>query len=299
MSRSALERDRERTGRKLDREAGRQITGLSAGLWALLSDALSRMETDPAGRLRFTVRNITTIRQVSFQVRSYNQGAGASFLRWAFTGLRRIFDLNRRYFREAVPEVPETLDDRVRRLLLLRYGYNPDTGMIDADGYLAANVRASSQAQVVAERMNKAISARQNLRDFSRAFRRDFSSPGSPLSLDYHYNRFVRDLFQEFDAEAQLQYAQELGLDHAIYSGTIKNNTRCFCRRRLNRIYTTDLIREWNDHTWQGKKPGVDVRIARGGYNCRHIFSWISEETAEQLKQRRNQEIDSYNQVIC
>lgn len=299
MSRSQLERDRERTGRRLDREAEGQITGLSAGLWAILSDALARLDTDETGRLRFNVRNITAVRQASFQVRAYNQTAGLRFLRWAFGGLRRIFDLNRRYFRQAVPQVPQTLDDQIRRLLLIRYGYDPQTGEIDPNGYLAANVRASGQAQAVAERMNKAISARQDLRAFTRAFRQDFNKPGSPLSLDFHYNRFARDLFQEFDAEAQLQYAQELGLNHAIYSGTAKDNTRCFCLRRLNRIYTADLILTWNDQTWQGKKPGVDVRIARGGFNCRHIFSWISEETAEQLEQRRNKRIDTYNKTLC
>ena len=272
---------------------------MSIVLWGIVGNIIENLITDDRGRIVFSVRNISTANQVGVAIQGFNQSAGFSFTRWLFRAFTRLFGLNREYF-STMPEMePESVDDRVRRLIMIRYGFDPDTGVVDPNGYIAANVRNNSQSQVVAQRINQAIASRMSLSDFRKQFRQDFNNPNSPLSLNYHYNRFSRDVFQEFDRTVQVEYANELGLLHAVYAGTAKNNTRCFCLRRLNRIYTDDFMSTWNSQNWQGKKPGVDVRIALGGFNCRHVLSWVTEGTAEALLKKREQKINTYNQTLC
>lgn len=298
-SRSEIERERDRYARASDNLFIHHLNELEGPLWIIIGSLLDSLSTNNQGRLLFNIRNISTANQVGVAVQSFNVSRGFSVLGWVFNRLNRLFRLNRQYF-NTMPELqPETVEDRVRRLILTRYGFNPDTNTINQNGYLAANLRQGGQSQAITQRINQAIAARMPLNQFKKQFRQDFNKAGSPLSLKFHYNRFARDLFQEFDRTTQLEYANELGLNHAIYSGTIKNNTRCFCKRRTNRLYSDEFMSKWNGQQWQGKKPGVDVRIALGGYNCRHVLSWVTEETAEILSMRRKMKKNTYNKVIC
>ena len=298
-SRSEIERQRDRYARESDRIAGRRYNRMRGPLWSLISGFLDGLSIDTQGRIRFSVGNISTANRIGIAVQTFNSREGVGFLQWIFGRLSRLLGLNKEYF-GTMPDVnPESVEDRVRRLTMLRYGFNPDTGAINPEGYLAANIRQSAHAQAVAQRINQAIASRMSLNKFKTEFRREFQRAGSPLSVKYHYDRFARDIFQEFDRTTQLVYAEELGLAHAIYSGTIKNNTRCFCERRTNRIYEEQFMIRWNGQNWQGKKPGVDVRIALGGFNCRHILSWVTEGTAKALEAKRDQKINSYNKTLC
>ena len=59
------------------------------------------------------------------------------------------------------------------------------------------------------------------------------------------------------------------------YVGGIIPNTRPFCARHNNAVYTlTEINNIWNS-SWEGKAPG-DAFAVRGGYNCRHF--WILEK---------------------
>lgn len=59
------------------------------------------------------------------------------------------------------------------------------------------------------------------------------------------------------------------------YVGGIIPNTRPFCARHNNAVYTlTEINNIWNS-SWEGKAPG-DPFAVRGGYNCRHF--WILEK---------------------
>lgn len=64
-------------------------------------------------------------------------------------------------------------------------------------------------------------------------------------------------------------------------------------------IYTVEFARGWNKQQWQGKKPGVDVMIAMGGYNCRGVWSYLTDEAAQLLAVKRGVKINSYRNVIC
>ena len=92
--------------------------------------------------------------------------------------------------------------------------------------------------------------------------------------LGNNFRRYATQLVQDslmgFDGQFAKYRADELGLTHYKYSGTTVRDSRDFCRRNVNKVYSEDEIRRiWANTTWKGKAQG-DPFVVRGGYNCRH-----------------------------
>ena len=56
-----------------------------------------------------------------------------------------------------------------------------------------------------------------------------------------------------------------------IVNGVIKS-------KRRDGLFTIDEVRRiWSSRSWSGKKPGNPL-VVRGGYNCRHQWSYVSPD---------------------
>lgn len=287
-SRSEYERQREKFGRQQESRMMTRIARMQDRLYSALLDIVTGMALDQAGRIVFNVRNIEQVNRVSSVITAFERQEKPSFLQWTFRKLTQLFGLNSRYF-NAFMDQGETIDERVRRRLMLRYGFDVRRNRIIPGGYFD-EIASSRQVGVqVARLINEAISARLSLTDFKRDFRSVFVNPQGLGLLERHYDRFSFDLFQQFDRETQLAYAEELNLDHFIYSGTIKDNTRPFCEARTNNIFSVEFAQEWEGQDWKGKIPGVSFFVQCGGYRCRHHLSYISEELAQKLNRPVNE----------
>lgn len=270
-----------------------KIRSLQYEMYLFLIDrVISVLEADSDGKIKFTTANTQKASKVIVAVREFNQERNKSFLSWLFRRLGDLFGLNRRYF-SSFANKSETIDERVRRRLLLRYGYDTNANAIVPGGYLSA-LSTNDSIALDAYRFIKTALGTMSERKFKKEFRKLFIKPGGLGIVERYYNTFVRDLFMEFDRETQHEYADEIGLKHAIFSGTAIETSRHFCLKRKMRIYTLEEINSWNSENWQGKRPGVDVKIALGGYNCRDHLSFISEALAKSLEDQYG-EINSFN----
>jgi hypothetical protein len=184
-------------------------------------------------------------------------------------------------------------------IVFTRYGYSYKTGKIIKGGYLDAITDMTPVISRVSGDMIKAIQAGQGLNEFKNQFRAQFLGATNSGYLSSYFNRWARDIYQQADAVSNLQLAQELGQEFAIYGGTAKDNTRCFCLERINNVYSRVEIESWNNKQWTGKIKGGNVLIDRGGYNCRHILNWVTEETANAILKARSKEINQYNENVC
>lgn len=101
-------------------------------------------------------------------------------------------------------------------------------------------------------------------------------------SLAAQAMRIGHDSLMSTYATMHLNKADEAGLEKFVYLGPRDKVTRSFCRERVDRIWKKEQIIEWNNLTWAGKISGVDVFIARGGYNCRHHFQAIPDAIDEE-----------------
>lgn len=87
----------------------------------------------------------------------------------------------------------------------------------------------------------------------------------------YAYQQ-VHDALMQFNGSFTQAKAQEAGLTHYEYYGSLVRDSRSWCVGLAGKVLSQDEVREkWANSSWQGKAPG-DPFVVRGGYNCRHHF---------------------------
>ena len=102
--------------------------------------------------------------------------------------------------------------------------------------------------------------------------------------------QILNDSLRDFDATLNFNKAKDAGLEYVKYYGDIIPTTRDLCRsmvsgslnKRENGLFTLAEIQEiWNTRSWSGKKGGNPM-VVRGGYNCRHQFSYVNPDWYEE-----------------
>ena len=91
---------------------------------------------------------------------------------------------------------------------------------------------------------------------------------------------------RDFDATLNFNKSQDAGLTFVKYYGDVIPTTRDHCRNIINGVYnkrksglfTVDEVNAlWTSRSWKGKKSGNPL-IVRGGYNCRHQWSYVNPD---------------------
>jgi hypothetical protein len=261
-------------------------------LWPAVNTILGKLMADQEGRIAFTIENIQQAGKVGTEVRAMFNQNKQGFFSQLVNSLRRIFGLSTAFYNDIKP-INQSREERVLSKVLQAYGYKD--GKVTEGSLFAALSNTDTISQDIAQRINQAILSRQDLKQFQQQFFADFINPNSGFAARY-YNRFTRDLFFQFDRAVALAYADELGLTHAIYAGTIKDTTRDFCEARNNKVYTRAEIANWNNQDWKGKDKRVPVEVSCGGYNCRHTYNYIDEALAEVIG-KQSGGINTYRDV--
>jgi len=255
----------------------------NAGYTAVIDWTIGAIDTD-GGKIKYTASNLSKVQGLyrvfaAFQAKFKGTMLG-SVLDW--TG--EIIGLNNDYF-ESFAAPAETVAETARRLTLQRWGYNTGANSIIPGGYFESLFSNQQAAQKIAQLVNQAIIQKMPLKDFQKTFKQVFvGKPGDGM-LERYWSTNSFDLFQRIDRTANLVYADKLGLNHAIYSGTLEEDSRPFCVTRVNKVFSRPEISKWSDLNFQGKpKIGYDPFVDCGGFNCRHHLSWISDGVAFHLR---------------
>lgn len=289
-----IARQRERSAMKADAGLKGLWARIQTALWPELDAIIGGMAVDKAGRLTFTLSNMQKAQRVGMKVSAvWKRALGSMVMDFLIGAFKGLLGVNKRYIQAVAPNATEKAEERIMKRLLAFYGYK-DGEVIPGTLFDALNPDKGLSAEI-ARKVQTAIASRQTLAQFRAQFMADFINPQSGFMARY-YRRWTNDLFMQFDRGVGLAYAEELGLQHAVYAGTMKDNTRDFCERRLNRVYTRDTIAAWNRQQWNGKHRDIPVELACGGYNCRHTLNYISPELAAVVGEQRGG-IDTYNQI--
>lgn len=255
----------------------------NAGYTAVIDWTIGAIDTD-GGKIKYTASNLSKVQGLyrvfaAFQAKFKGTMLG-SVLDWT----SEIIGLNNDYF-ESFAAPAETVAETARRLTLQRWGYNTGANSIIPGGYFESLFSNQQAAQKIAQLVNQAIIQKMPLKDFQKTFKQVFvGRPGEGM-LERYWATNSFDLFQRIDRTANLVYADKLGLNHAIYSGTLEEDSRPFCIARVNKVFSRPEISKWSSLSFQGKpKIGYDPFVDCGGFNCRHHLSWISEGVAFHLR---------------
>jgi len=149
-------------------------------------------------------------------------------------------------------------------------------------------------------RMNRLVDyIKRNKNDLSKATLVDkavktlqtkFGSDRAGNNMKRYAGQLLNDSLRDFDATLNFNKAKDAGLTYVKYYGDIIPTTRSLCRNMINGVYDrsgkgiytiADITRIWNSNSWSGKKSGTPM-INRGGYNCRHQFSYVNPDWYEE-----------------
>ena len=260
------------------------VRGLQASAFALLSEWVADKLTVEEGKIKYSASNMGKVAGLYLLFDRINNGYRKTMLGELLARAGNLFGLNNDYFNEIKP-VPESVEDTARRLTLQRWGYNVETKALIPGSYFEKLFANEGVARNVAGLVNRAIAGKMSLADFQKQFRRVFiGSPGNGM-FERHWKTNSFDLFQKIDRAANLVYAERLGLNYAIYSGTVKDTTRPWCEKHVNKVYSRKEIDAWKNADWAGKiQVGYDPYLDAGGFNCRHHWSFVSDTVAETLR---------------
>ena len=108
-------------------------------------------------------------------------------------------------------------------------------------------------------------------------------------NMKRYAGQILNDSLRDFDATLNFNKSKDAGLTFVKYYGDVIPTTRDLCRRmvggqlnkRKNGLFTIAEIQDiWGSRSWSGKKGGNPM-IVRGGYNCRHQFSYVNPDWYE------------------
>jgi hypothetical protein len=106
-------------------------------------------------------------------------------------------------------------------------------------------------------------------------------------NMKRYAGQILNDSLRDFDATLNFNKSKDAGLTFVKYYGDVIPTTRQICRnivngviksKRRDGLFTIDEVRRiWSSRSWSGKKAG-DPLIVRGGYNCRHQWSYVNPD---------------------
>lgn len=282
-NRSEYSRERRSFAQRVQDLIMRKSAALQRRVYSSLLPVIASLDVD-SGRLVFNLRNVQQIGAIRKIVTTIMTEEGSGLGRWMGKRMIEMLSLNRLYFKSFLPDPLESVEDRVRERTLLRLGYEAQSGNLITGGYLHSIAQDTRVAQAVGASINRSLAARMGLSQFQRDFKDLFVNPSGLGLVEAHFYTNTFDLFQQYDRAISLDYADELGLNYAVYSGTFKNNTRSFCRARQGKVFSREEIESWRNLSFQGKPKIYNPATDLGGYNCRHSLDWISDELAERWR---------------
>lgn len=251
-----------------------------AALFERLLDWTDKIETD-GRQIKFTARNLGKVGQVLKIVDSFFKSLQKTVMGFIRRAFGQTLELNKGYFAGMNPA--RSVEDEARRITLLRWGFDVDKNEMLPGGYFQKLFSSQAIAQRIAEQVNRAMAMKMPLGEFRKLFRSVLvGRPGSGM-LERYFNTNTFDLFQRLDRSVQNIYAERLGLNYAVYSGTVMDTTRPFCEARVNKVFSRKEIAGWASLQFSGKPKLYDPFMDCGGHNCRHHLSWVSDETAKYL----------------
>jgi len=283
-TREQLEKRRIAETDKATKATNGAVRSLQNVAYGLVTDWLiGSIETED-GKIKYTAKNLGKVAGLFTVFQKFQRQYRATMLGGVLDWASSLLGLNNDYF-ETFENPTEEVADAARRLTLQRWGYNTVTRELIPGGYFETLFNSANVAQRTAGLVNQAIAQKMSLAQFQDTFRKIFVGlPGQGM-LERHWRTNSFDLYQRIDRTANLVYADRLGLEYAIYSGTLEEDSRKWCIGHVNKVYSRPEIDDWKNRTWNGKnKYNYDPYMDAGGHQCRHHWSFISNEIAAHLR---------------
>jgi len=229
---------------------------------------------------------------ISTQVASATEGLGK--LGKEYFKISLTVDLGKR-FEKIVAATKARMD--------LRIGLKG--GEMVRGGFLETFLKDPTLSTQIKTFISKSVTGQIDTKEFISGLSNIISGDQGPGALEKQYQRYAYDLYQQYDAAYNSTLADEFGMRYFIYQGGLIDESRDFCAAHNNKVWSREEAEDWT--TWTpslGEYPaGYEIKskapyevpsylgypgyvpvVDRGGYNCRHMLGWISDDLAYEFR---------------
>lgn len=265
----------------------------------IVDELLDNLVTNDDGTIRFTQSNISVNSKISLEIKKFSDEQKSPFIKRIISFVNQIIAVDSAIYKVINKEFTKKLEKQAKNLVFRSLGFNNNTKKLIKNSFLDSLTSNVKLITDISNRLNQQISSGGGLRSFKKEFKQDFTGRGKNQLglLEREFNTFSRNILQQTSSAVGKVYADELELNHFIYVGDTIRDSRNFCRQRIgNNIYTREFGQNWSNLEYKGKIQGGDFFLNRGGHNCRHSISWITDELVELLLEQ-GYKLNKYNSI--
>ena len=269
----------------------------------LVENIIPRLDVKD-GVLQETAKNYRLISELDNLYDAFSEKIIEKIFPQIYKGVIGISDISEEYFTLSLRTLPESFEKIIggaRELINLKLGIRTDK-LIEG-GNIKSALRIKPEA--LKQLLSRAVASQMNMKEFISAIRDNVIGSEKSGVVDRQFQQFAYDTYQQYDAAYNKKLADEFDMKYFIYQGGLVVESRDFCVCHEGNVYTTKESEEWKEWTpAKGVYPegyeikqkdvnahpsymnyeGYDPLIDRGGYNCRHIIAYISEDYAFKLR---------------
>jgi len=163
-----------------------------------------------------------------------------------------------------------------------------DKGNIIKNSYLDSLSENSEVRKEIKDFVINSVAGQKNYAEYLKGMKELIV--GNELvegALQKYYSQFAYDTYNQVDSAINKTFADNLGLTHFIYMGSLIDTSRAFCIKRAGKAFSVEETKDWkNDPDLIDKKTKdtYNPLIERGRYRCRHSIRYISEELFNEMR---------------
>lgn len=251
-------------------------------VWAFIDEFESH-----EGVIKKTKRNFWKVNGVDSVFSGFASAGGLALVGKMIGRMQRILGRSFKYFGALLgkTEKVDTYKQEISEMLNRRLGINSD-GSLKNGGYVHDLQMMDEVRNEIREQLYNSVIAGYDLSAVKKDMKlRIVGDKNLKGAIERFYSKFAYDSFSKIDRMTSSSFAKSFGLTMFVYAGIIIENSRPFCRKKLNGIYTIEEAKKWPYETPGplGIEASYDPVVDMGGVNCKHMPMFITEEMAEEM----------------
>lgn len=264
----------------------------------IITDFISQLDFKD-GKLVNSVKNFRIINQFDSMLDDFSESYLRPFVANIGTEMLALTPMNAAYF-TAVGAKKTTIDNLVNKLSYLSERIGIDKkGEVIAGSYLDSLAKTPELRTELKDYVTKNVINESGLKSFQIGFKDLLSNTAdTDGAMTKYYKQYTYDTFNQVDETINSYMADSLKLTYFIYSGTLIKTSRCFCRKRLHKVFNVKDTEQWVHDKSLPVTPNYNPLIDRGSYNCRHNIRYISDEMAIEMGYD-SETVKKINQETC
>ena len=261
-----------------------RINAAEKELFDLFIESIVEKLSFKNGRLVTGSNNMGRVASVGAMADFY-KGKGLNLMTWVLDKVLGVQAAGTTYFKTFKSKGFSDVADRVNKTMFKRIGYDPKKEIFTSGGYFDSLINDRSIDRQIRQILTGAVASNMSFKELRNRTKDLILTGETNGALKRHYiTTGVYDIAAEHDRVLSKAYADDLGMNHFVYAGSILESTRDFCRERVGKVYAVSEALQWESMTWQGKNPSCPIMQCLGGYNCTHTPDYITLELAQLLR---------------